>query len=189
MLWPPPLSHHTQSVFEQLGSKQPRAAAPVDLSVIGPASRALAPTTDPKQVETCIRSFHRLSGARPSGLKPVHLTEALEGELWDEIIEHVTALVGLLSRGEAPVSLVPFLARAALTALPKKDDDIRPVAVGDTWCRLTAKCFCATYRMAPADICSFCKLVSASRWRLKLGRQCLANGAGGTAVTHLLVLL
>lgn len=145
LVTPPPL-HHTQSVFEQLGSKHPRATAPVDLRAFGPASRALAPTTDPKQVETCIRSFHRFSGAGPSGLKPVHLKESLEGKLWDEIIEHATALVGLLFRGEAPVSLAPFPAGAALTALPKKNDDIRPVAVGDTWRRLTAKCLCATYK-------------------------------------------
>ena len=42
--------------------------------------------------------------------------------------------------------MAPFLAGANLTALPKKDNGIRPVAVGEVWRRLTAKCLCNSYR-------------------------------------------
>jgi hypothetical protein len=55
-------------------------------------------------------------------------------------------------RGDAPESLAPFLAGAGLTALPKKNDDIRPVAVGETWRRLTAKTLCAIYK---DDACKY----------------------------------
>ena len=42
--------------------------------------------------------------------------------------------------------MAPFLAGATLTALPKKDDGIRPVAVGEVLRRLTAKCLCIAYK-------------------------------------------
>jgi hypothetical protein len=85
-------------------------------------------------------------------LRPIHLKDCIETAHRDEILQHVTALVNLLAKGDAPNSLAPFLAGAGLTALPKKDDDIRPVAVGDTWRRLTAKTLCATYK---DDACKF----------------------------------
>jgi hypothetical protein len=72
-------------------------------------------------------------------LRPIHLKDCIETAHRDEILQHVTALVNLLANGDAPESLAPFLAGAGLTAFPKKDDDIRPVAVGETWRRLTAE--------------------------------------------------
>ena len=148
---PPPLGH-TRDVFQHLKAKHPEARNPVDLSSFGSASRHLVPTIDAPRVESCIRSFHQLSGGGPSGLRPIHLKDCIETAHRDEILQHVTALVNLLAKGDAPNSLAPFLAGAGLTALPKKDDDIRPVAVGDTWRRLTAKTLCATYK---DDACKF----------------------------------
>ena len=40
----------------------------------------------------------------------------------------------------------PHLAGAILTALPKKYDSIRPIAVGEVWRRLTAKLLCNLYK-------------------------------------------
>ena len=93
-----------------------------------------------------IRSFHRLSGGGPSGLRPIHLKNCLGTEHRDEVLEHCTSIVNLLAKGEAPRSLAPFLAGANLTAIPKKDNDIRPVAVGEALRRLTAKCLCISYK-------------------------------------------
>lgn len=83
-------------------------------------------------------SFHRLSGAGPSGLKLLHLHPALVEELCDDVINHLTALVQLLARGQAPRTVAPFLAVATLSALPKKDGSIRPIAIGETPRRLVA---------------------------------------------------
>ena len=44
------------------------------------------------------------------------------------------------------MSLAPFLAGATLTALPKKDNGVRPVAVGEVWRRLAAKFLCNAYK-------------------------------------------
>ena len=92
------------------------------------------------------RSFHRLSGGGPSGLRPIHLKNCLMTVHRDEILEQICALLNILAKGEAPSVLSPFLAGATLTALPKKDDGIRPVAVGDVWRRLTAKFLCNSYK-------------------------------------------
>ena len=51
-----------------------------------------------------------------------------------------------MAKGDAPEGLAPFLAGATLTALPKKDNDLRPVAVGEVWRRLTAKCLCNLFK-------------------------------------------
>ena len=74
------------------------------------------------------------------------LKNCLSTEYRDEMLERCTALVNILAKGEAPVSIAPFLAGGNLTALPKKDNGIRPVAVGETWRRLTAKCLCSSYK-------------------------------------------
>ena len=110
------------------------------------AGSHLTPEISSERVDKATRSFHRLSGAGPSGLKPLHLQDTLRTELRDEVLEHTTALVQLLAKGAAPRELAPYLAGASLTALPKKDGSARPIAVGETLRRLTAKCLCAEYQ-------------------------------------------
>ena len=133
-------------VVNVLAQKHPPANLPVNMSAFGNASCNLVPLADVDLVEQCIRSFHRLSGGGPSGLRPIHIKCCLSTEDRDEVLERCTALVNLLAKGDAPKSLAPFLAGANLTALPKKDNGIRPVAVGEVWRRLTAKCLCNSYK-------------------------------------------
>ena len=102
-------------------------------------------------MDQSIRSFHRLSGGGPSGLRPIYLQNRLSTEHRDEIVQQCTSLVNLLAKGDAPRCLVPFLAGGNLTALPKKDKGIRPIAVGEVWRRLTAKCLCNVYKEQSAD--------------------------------------
>lgn len=130
---------HTAGAAGQLADKHPAADRPVDLSNFGNASSALVPLADVDLVEKCIRSFHRLSSGGPSGLKHIHLKNCLATEHCDEVLERCCALLNMLAKGEAPATLAPFLVGANLTALPKKGDGIRPVAVGEVWRRLTAK--------------------------------------------------
>ena len=104
---PPPLGQ-TVDVTNQLREKHPLRSDPIDLSTFGNASSALVPQVDTALVEQCIRSFHRLSGGGPSGLRPIHLKNCLSTELRDEFVERCTTLVNLLSRGDAPANLAPF---------------------------------------------------------------------------------
>ena len=70
----------------------------------------------------------------------------MESEHRDEVLERCSALINILAKGDAPTSLAPFLAGANLTAIPKKDNGLRPVAVGEVWRRLTAKFLCVAYK-------------------------------------------
>ena len=141
----PPLGH-TAEVRAKMEEKHPKSNSSINLNMFGPASTALVPEVNTVTVEQCIRSFHRLSGGGPSGLRPLHLKYCLSTEHRDEFVERCTALVNMLARGDAPTSLAPFLAGGNLTALPKKDNGVRPVAVGEVWRRLTAKCLCNEYK-------------------------------------------
>ena len=142
---PPPINQ-TPEVVQLMKAKHPKATRQVDLSSFGEASRSQVPDVDVSQVESCIRSFHRLSGGGSSGLRPVHLKNCLSTEHRDEILERCTTLINILAKGDAPLIIAPFLAGATLTALPKKDNGIRPVAVGEVWRRLTAKCLCNSFK-------------------------------------------
>ena len=145
LISPPPLGH-TAEIAGRLADKHPTADRPIDLSNLGNTSSAVVPLADIDLVEKCIRSFHRLSGGGPSGLKPIHLKNCMATEHRDEVLERCCALLNMLAKEEAPITLAPFLAGANLTALPKKDDGFRPVAVGEVWRRLTAKYLCNIFK-------------------------------------------
>lgn len=93
----------------------------------------------------------------PSGPSAV---EVLLGRLWADHLREalasahgdvqLTAVVLLLIRGEARPEIAPHFAGATLHALPKGGADVRPIAVGETLRRLTAKCLCADVR-EPAE--------------------------------------
>ena len=53
---------------------------------------------------------------------------------------------------------MPFIAGANLTALNKKNGDIRPIAAGDTLRHLTAKCLCSLVRDTAASYFLPCQL-------------------------------
>ena len=145
LISPPPLSH-TAEVKNQLIEKHPEASSPVKLNALGNASSNLVPMADVEEIERCISSFHRLSGSGPSGLRPLHIKNCLSTEYRDEVLEHCTSLVNILAKGDAPLRLAPFLVGANLTALPKTDNGVRPVAVGEVWRKLTVKFLCSAYK-------------------------------------------
>ena len=128
-----------------------------DLRNLDNASSALVPLADIVLVEKCIRSCLCLSGGGPSGLKPIHLRKCLSTEHRDEMLECCCSLLNLVARGEAPSNLAPFLAGANLTALPKKDNGICPVAVGEVLRRLTAKFLCNSFKQQATSYFSLFK--------------------------------
>ena len=142
-----PLSFNN-TVMEELRQKHPLNHNPPRADVLTNTLTHFVPEFTGQTSDKAIRSFHKLSGAGPSGLRPCHFQEALLTENKDELLEHTTALVTLLAKGLAPRALAPHLAGASLTALPKKDGSVRPIAVGETLRRLTAKCLCAEHKEA-----------------------------------------
>ena len=143
----PPLLNNTGDVVAKLQAKHPRAApARPALVALGLPALAAVPELGVEDVARAIRSFSRGSAAGPSGLRGDHQQEALASCHGDELTVHLAEVVKLLVRGEALPDIAPHLAGAALHALPKGADDVRPIAVGETLRRLTAKCLCYDVR-------------------------------------------
>lgn len=99
---------------------------------------------EPK-ITHAISHFPRGSAAGPSGLRPVHLQDAVKrrgGSVG------LVAALGQLTKdwvhGKLPPQHGPALCAANLTPLRKADGGVRPVAVGDTLRRVVGKALLAT---------------------------------------------
>jgi len=96
-------------------------------------------------VSKAIRFFPAGSAGGPDGITPQHiknlmLVQAPGIGLSCELTTNLTNLVNLLLNGELPEYVREVIFGGSLTALQKKNGDIRPIAVGYTLRRLAAKC-------------------------------------------------
>ena len=76
------------------------------------------------------------------GLRPQHrkdLTSVHTGDVGQRLVSRLTELANLCFAGEVSTVLRPVFCGASLCALTKKDDGIKPIAVGCTLRRLVAK--------------------------------------------------
>ncbi|MBM4023654.1 MAG: hypothetical protein FJ284_15705, partial [Planctomycetes bacterium] len=140
-----PPAEVTEAVVREMSAKHPpaREGEQTRRAALRPVSAAAAAQADGEAVLKALNSFPRLSGAGPSGLRPQHLKEALVPGLRDEVIRQLTLLVNRLAKGDVPADVRPWLCGASLVALKKETGDLRPIAVGETLRRLTAKVLCS----------------------------------------------
>ena len=90
-----------------------------------------------------ILSFRKGSAPGPSGLRAEHLraaTQSAPPNRRARALEAVTRLVNIMSAGDVPDSVAPYLSGARMQAGLKKDGGLRPIAVGNLLRRLTSKC-------------------------------------------------
>jgi hypothetical protein len=140
------MPYHSRS-----GSKHPSANRPPDVSALGALNVGLAPQAEADDVMAALKSFNQHSGAGPSGLRPWALRQALGPAYSDQVVAHLTTLVNLLNKGQVPHDVQPWLCGALLMALPKKDGSARPISVGETLRRLTAKVLCKSSQDAARE--------------------------------------
>ena len=96
-------------------------------------------------------SFRIGSSGGLSGLRPQHLKDCLSrrtGESGKQILFRLTDLVNAVLAGDVAEAVRPVFVGASLTAFNKKGGGIRPIAVGNTLRRLSAKC-------ATRSVCNF----------------------------------
>ena len=102
------------------------------------ASRA-APSVDVDSVRKAVHSFPSTSGAGKSGLRPSHIREATRPASSDLLYRLITEVVNLLLQGEVPDAVRPFVCGASVMSLRKPNGSLRPIAVGETFRRITGK--------------------------------------------------
>ena len=118
---------------------------------------ALHPTSDPPAAQVTDTAQLRVSAAevmkavssmRPGSapgsdaMKPSHLKAALGPNARgrkDATLAAVTRFVNVCLAGEVPTEVRPYFCSAVLHAVPKRDGNIRPIAVGLLLRRITAK--------------------------------------------------
>ena len=96
-----------------------------------------------EDVINAIRSFPNGSSGGITRLRPQHLKDALRtdaGDQHDPLLKCLTAQSNCLLSDNLPDFVKPIIFGANITALYKKDDGIRPIAVGDVFRRITSKC-------------------------------------------------
>ena len=111
----------------------------------------IAPDIIADEVGKALRSFPAASAPGPSGLRVQHLRDALLPGSGDSLLQHLTAVVGLLAQGQACPEAACALAGASLVAVPKPKGGIRPIAIGELLRRLTGKCLMTQVRTAARE--------------------------------------
>ena len=95
-----------------------------------------------ENVHEAIRSFPPGSAGGPDGLRPIHLKDLISASSGDaglRLLSSITKLVNLILGGEVCAEAIPVLFGASLCALEKKGGGIRPIAVGNTFRRISGK--------------------------------------------------
>ncbi|KAI5635791.1 reverse transcriptase (RNA-dependent DNA polymerase) domain-containing protein [Phthorimaea operculella] len=102
-----------------------------------------------EDVAQALGSFYNGSAAGLDGIRPVHLrelTSASAGDNGERLLGCLTNLCNFLLSGRLNKEVCSFMYGASLCALSKKDGGLRPITVGSTFRRLTAKLGCRTVK-------------------------------------------
>ena len=87
-----------------------------------------------------LNSFHSLSAGGASGCRAAHIREAVASDRGNTLLGTMTRLINFLAAGKTPPTISPYLCGGNLFAAMKKTGGHRPIAVGETLRRWTAKC-------------------------------------------------
>ncbi|CAK1600345.1 unnamed protein product [Parnassius mnemosyne] len=98
-----------------------------------------------KDTVEAIMSFSNGSAGGIDGITPQHLKDlvsASAGNAGGVLLKDITKLCNFMLSGNVNPNFIPFLYGAKLCTFKKKDNGIRPIAVGSTFRRLTSKLAC-----------------------------------------------
>ncbi|XP_065323794.1 uncharacterized protein LOC135930921 [Gordionus sp. m RMFG-2023] len=106
-----------------------------------PEAPLIATTFTSSEVRKAILSFKRDSSPGVDGFRPIFLQDLTAPYITQQcdVLEKITQLINRMLAGGLPPAIIPLLYGAKLIALHKPNKDIRPIAIGTTWRRLTAK--------------------------------------------------
>ena len=135
------MAEYNEASIKEMQDKHPPAPRPLPPS---PSTETPQRTFTSLEVVKAALSFRKGTAAGPSGLRPEHLQVALKctpATLAERAQSALLKLVLVLAKGKLPPTVAPFFCGARLHAATKKDQSLRPIAVGNLLRRLVAKCF------------------------------------------------
>ena len=133
------LHRMTPAVQQKLHELHPQAPLPPRRAEPSPTPSAQCEVTD---VRAAIMSFPTASAPGPSGLRADHLRDCITSvspPAAAQLLNAVTALCNRCLAGDLPECFADLFLSARLLPFKKKDDGVRPIAVGEVLRRLVAK--------------------------------------------------
>ena len=129
------LADDTEETIQKLACKHPSRTNQLNL----PDPIACTFSLSKFHLLSAIRKSPRGSGPGHSGWRYEHLKVLIDDPSTADLLFSVCSLI---ANGQLPVSVSKLLSAACLIALPKSNGDVRPVAIGESLRRLTAKVIC-----------------------------------------------
>ena len=144
------MQNGTPEVKAQLASKHTQAPPQYEYSTaISAADRAIVEPVTMDEVVMAIKRFTRASVGGGLGLTITHIRELAEtSEAHDEggLLHALASIFTKCLKGQAPPRLTEWMAGAILTPLRKPNNDVRPIAVGETLRRIAGSILIARSR-------------------------------------------
>ena len=141
------LAPANEATHEKLKDKHPCLVKEPPLLQPPKTSAAVPETT----VAEGLRSFGKGTSGGTMGLRPEYLLAALHQTTPVGFLTTLTKVVNWFKDAKVPLAVQPHFAGARLTALSKKNRDIRPIAAGEILRRLVSKCMCIMHKEAAAQ--------------------------------------
>ncbi|XP_029655348.1 uncharacterized protein LOC115229063 [Octopus sinensis] len=132
----------TPDVLKILSAKHPAGDVPA-FCARTPEEVSIA-SSSVQQLLFALKSFRGNSSGGVDGLRPIHLMDLISNtaEAGNRLSQSIAKLCNLFLRGDISEHARLLFFSANLSALGKKDGGIRPIAVGNVFCRLFAKVGC-----------------------------------------------
>ena len=135
------LAPDNKSTFKALEELQPKKPLP-DVSLPDDTSSTAFQSSENVVYEQ-LKTFSKHTAAGPYKMFPEHLQQAVDCTAPDRsefALKVITKFVNFGSRGLFPAFISKALCCASLTAFSKKKGWVRPIAIGEVFRRLIAKC-------------------------------------------------
>ena len=142
-----PMAPESEETYEKLQSKHP-GRLPLSSSVTFRPIEGEPLHLSEGEVEKALRSFRRGTSAGTMGLRPEHLQSALAAHPDDKVqpLFYLKEVMNLLLSGKGCLQVQKFFGGARLCALEKGENDVRPIAAGETIRRLVSKAACSAVK-------------------------------------------